>query len=121
MHLEPDHFVGIVKLFCCGPQIEQDKPGDILMVDIIKNPAQCELTLTSLFSLYLLITEGCSCFSTPISIQNKAVKEIFRTLKSFATWFKPRATFNLSKVVKIHGNASSGFKAMTFIYLCIDP
>ena len=99
-------------------EIDDVKPGQVVHVDILHNPAT-RCIIPSLYTPYLL---GIVCLTSrkmvPMPLDSKEVKSIFKALQAWATQFGPHATFNLHNIKHLHGDHDTAFTSKSFLDMC---
>ena len=82
-----------------------EKPGDVLFMDVIPNPAKCGLTSSTSFKYYLLVVDGYSRYFTYIGMHSKSAAASIQAIIHFAVYHRPVSTYTLHDVKEIHADA----------------
>jgi hypothetical protein len=77
-------------------------PGQMVMIDIITNPAQRSITTGTHFKYYLVLVDVASRLFVPMGIQDKKPKTIFKAIQDWTTTFGPSELYNLSHLEQVH-------------------
>ena len=93
---------------------DDPKPGDMLMVDIVENPSKEGLTLKTHYKYYLTVTDVATRFFVPMGMKHKDASTALDALASYAASYGPSTEFNLSSILRLHGDHDSAFTSEQF-------
>jgi hypothetical protein len=92
-------------------------PGQIVMIDIVTNPAQRSITTDTHFKYYLVIADVASHLFVHMGIQDKKPKTIFEAIRDWATESgHPKYTTYLN-LNQVHGDFDASFRSREFTKL----
>ena len=91
------------------PVSEQDRPGQVLFMDLIHNPSKVSLTASTLFPYYLLVVCALSRYGVLIGCKDQTSTSIIQTLEKFATDHRPHKDYTLQDISEIHADAGFYF------------
>jgi len=91
------------------------RPGQVLFIDIIPNPAKGGLTSASSFPFYLIIVDAFSRYFTFIGLHGKSSSDVSSAIEEFAVSHRPTTDFSLTDVMEVHGDSDSAFMSEEFI------
>jgi transposase InsO family protein len=95
-------------------------PGEVVMIDIVNNPATESITPDTHFKFYLLVIDVASRFLVPIGINDKKPKTVFEALKTWSTHYGPSESFNFSQLSHIHGDFDAVYCSNVFTRLAAE-
>ena len=84
-------------------------PGAMVTLDIQVNPCKEILIPSIYFPYYLTIVDAYSRFAVPIGMRKRNAREVVEALTTFITNYKPTPTFNVSDILRVHGDSDPSF------------
>jgi hypothetical protein len=84
------------------PPDKTSKPGEVLFMDIIPNPAKGGLTSSTSYRDYLIIADAYSLYFTFIGLKTTASTDIIEALKTFIVYHWPYPDYTTNDINEIH-------------------
>jgi transposase InsO family protein len=85
---------------------EEMAPGEYIMCDVVPNMSKRDLTASSHYKCYLLVTDVKSRFTVPIGIISPSSRNIADALLVWSRDYGPDVTFILHDVLKLRADAA---------------
>jgi hypothetical protein len=92
-------------------------PGQMVMIDIIHNPATCSLTRDTYHKYYLGIIDVASRYFVPIGMTDKTPRTVFTALKKWVRLHGPTAGYKMSDIEQIHVDFDATFRSQEVVAL----
>jgi hypothetical protein len=92
-------------------------PGQMVMVDIIHNPAKRSITTDTYFRYYLGVIDVASRYFVPMGLRDKRPTTVFNAMRDWATAHGPSAGYTLTDLEQLHGDFDSTFRSEEFTTL----
>ena len=94
---------------------EQNKPGQILFMDLIHNPANMSVNTATHWPYYLIVVCAFSRYGVLIPTWKADSGSIIASLYDFVSYHKPYPEYNLEDIAELDADAYSCFKSHEFI------
>jgi hypothetical protein len=92
-------------------------PGQMVMVDIIHNPAKQSITADTYFPYCLGIIDVASRYFVPMGLRDKRPTTVFNAMRDWATTHGPTPGYALTDLEQLHGDFDSTFRSDEFTTL----
>jgi hypothetical protein len=91
------------------PPSEAAKPGDVLFLDVIPNPAKGGPTSKTSFKNYLIVVDAFSRYFVFIGLTSTKTEGIIEALETFCVDHRPYAEYELKDIKELHADAGAYF------------
>jgi hypothetical protein len=96
------------------PVTEPSRPGKILFMDLIHNPASISITTSTYWPYYLIVVCAYSRYGVLIPTWKSDTAAVIASIYDFVSFHKPYPDYSLDAISEVHADAGPCFRSQEF-------